>query len=235
MAAMEQANPFLAHLLKEYLPDDPVARKAAISLAENVSATEEALRKKMQDSMKAAASVLKAIEEMKNCGTERPLPGPEETKLTALINILKAENGRLMTEMMQDALALKKLESDVADKEFQILTMHRKLAMSREDDTHGQQPSEGPNDSLKKEMPRPSSTQNIASSDVDTSRLQATIDARTREVEQRDKVIATLERYVVFLYQCEALLPNANIDSRSAICFVFQKNSAEVWRANPLR
>lgn len=195
MTGLEGANPFLSHLLKRYLPDDPVAKKSAVSLAENISLTEEALRKKMQDSMKAAASVLQSIEDMKNASTETSLSGEEETKLKALIHVLRAENGKLLTDSLQDSVALKKLESDVADKEAQILTMHRKLALVREGTS--QQLDAGPAEPMKQEMSRPSSTQNIASTDADTAKLQAEVNARTREVEQRDKAIVKLERYVV--------------------------------------
>ena len=187
---LEGANPFLAHLLKDYLPDDPVAKKAAVSLAESVTETEEALRKKMQASMRAAASVLEALEDVKNAGTARSLPGQEETKLKSLIHILKAENGKLLTDSLQDSLALKKLESDVADKEAQILTMHRKLAMTREGGV-SQQPTAVPTETTK-EIPRPSST----GTDADMTKLQAAVESRTREVEQRDETIAKLERYV---------------------------------------
>lgn len=199
MTGLEGANPFLSHLLKRYLPDDPVAKKSAVSLAENISLTEEALRKKMQDSMKAAASVLQSIEDMKNASTETSLSGEEETKLKALIHVLRAENGKLLTDSLQDSVALKKLESDVADKEAQILTMHRKLALVREGTSQQLDAGAGPAEPMKQEMPRPSSTQNIASTDADTAKLQAAVNARTREVEQRDKAIVKLERYVTLL------------------------------------
>lgn len=109
--------------------------------------------------------------------------------------MLRAENGKLLTDSLQDSVALKKLESDVADKEAQILTMHRKLALVREGTS--QQLDAGPAEPMKQEMSRPSSTQNIASTDADTAKLQAEVNARTREVEQRDKAIVKLERYVV--------------------------------------
>ena len=193
VSALEEANPFLARLLKDYLPDDPVAKKAVTSLTEDVSDIEEALRKKMQDTMNAAALVLQHIEDTIK-GAERSLPGAEETKLKALIDVLRAQNGKLQTDTLQDAVELRRLESDLADKEAQILTMHRKLAMIRDG---AAQQAGGPTESVKKEMPRPSSSQHIIpSSDGDTAKLQAAVEARTREVEQRDKVIAGLERYV---------------------------------------
>jgi len=190
---LEGANPFLAHLLKDYLPDDPVAKKAAVSLAESITETEEALRKKMQATMRAAASVLEALEDVKNAGMARSLPGQEETNLKALIHVLKAENGKLLTDSLQDSVALKKLESDVADKEAQILTMHRKLAMLR--DGVSQQPGAVPTETPK-EIPRSSSTQQITGTGADTVKLQAAVESRTREVEQRDQTIAKLERCV---------------------------------------
>lgn len=226
-AELDGVNPFLSHLLKNYLPDDPVAKKAAASLAENMSLTEEVLRKKMQDSMQAAASVLESIEAMKNSSTEKSLPGHEEAKLKALIHVLKAENGKLMTDALQDSVALKQLESDVADKEAQILTMHRKLALVKNGISRQPDAGDAPSEMKKEEISRPSSTQHIASTDADTSKLQAAVDARTREVEQRDKAIAELERYVVV---------DVRVATRGKRHVLERKRtSAEVWRANPLR
>ena len=97
LALLDQANPFLAHMLQAYLPDDPVAKKAAVSLAEDLSATESALRERMKDTMRAAASVLRAVDQLSS--SARTLPGPEETRLASRVALLKAENGRLVKEL----------------------------------------------------------------------------------------------------------------------------------------
>lgn len=216
-ALLEETNPFLAHLLSRYLPDDPVAAKSAKNLADDLSETEKALRNKMKDTMAVASSILNAIEEMKGAGNGGgSLPGFEESKLAALVNILKSENGKLVKDSLSDSIAIRQLEADIADKEAEIQVLHRKLVMEKSVDRGGgdvgvSRSEEAPE--VSKGVSRNGSEQKLVLDQKDEAAPQ--VEALKKEVEKRDGDIARLERYV-FLAKC-------------------LKSSAEVWRANPLR
>jgi len=196
---LNEANPFLAHMLQAYLPDDPGAKKAAISLAEDLTATESALRDRMKDTMQAASAVLRAVDDLAASSAARPLPGPEENRLASLVALLKAENGRLLKESLQEHISLKNLEANVADKEAELLVLNRRLAIAES--------AEGSADRGAKKQKIEKTTSPIAATgagDDDTARVvegsqpRLELDLAIREVEQRDRLIASLERYVVF-------------------------------------
>ena len=207
---LNKANPFLAHMLQAYLPDDPVAKKAAVSLTEDLTATETALRARMMDTLRAATTVLRAIDEMSGGGT-RPLPGDEEKRLSSLVLMLKAENGRLLKESLQDHAAIKDLEASVADKDAELLVLSRRLAMAEnedEDDGDGEGEGEGEgegnradnkkdNESNKRRKTvaaAPGTGTPAEASQGGASRVE--LDLVVQELERRDKQIASLERCV---------------------------------------
>ena len=179
-------------MLQTHLLDgDPLAIDAASTLTDNISSTEKALRQKMKDTMQAAAAVLNAVEDLRKA-SHKPVPGFEESKLTALIQLLKAENNKLVQHSFEDAASIKALESDVADKEAEILTLQRKLHMPcRESPTPHQAGEEQKQDTSHQQPEAPYQ---------DMCKLRNEIAARTKEVEQRDKKIAQLERYVINIY-----------------------------------
>lgn len=213
-ALLEETNPFLAHLLHRYLPDDPVAAKSAKNLAEDLSETEKALRNKMKDTMAVAASILNAIEELRAAGNGGgDLPGFQESKLAALVNILKSENGKLVKDSLSDSIAIRKLEADIADKEAEIQVLQRKLLMDKSVERGGgdvgvSRSEEAPE--VSKGVSRNGSEQKLVEQKDDAA---PRVEALKNEVNKRDEEIARLERYV-----CAKV-----------------KSSAEVWRANPLR
>jgi hypothetical protein len=220
---LNEANPFLAHMLQAYVPDDPVARKAAVSLAEDLTATESALRARMKNTMRAATSVLRAVDEIAASSASRPLPGPEENRLSSLVALLKAENGRLLKESLQDHTAMKKLEATAADKEAEMLVLHRRLAIA--ETARGEVAAVEPGSERGAKKQR---TSGPPAEDAQRSQADPVVQARQepplleldlaiQEVERRDKLIASLERYV--------MLP----------CHRQKKAFVEVWRANPLR
>ena len=190
-----------------------MAADAASTLAENLSSTEKALRQKMKDTMEAAAAVLNAVENLRE-NSEKPVPGFEESKLMALVQLLKAENNKLVQDSVQDAVSIKALESAVADKEAEILTLQRKIHMPRTESLNPNEAGEEQNQDTRRQQPEAPSQ--------DMTKLGSEIAARTKEVELRDKKIAQLERYVI------VHLIDWLVDYDSKI-------EAEVWRANPLR
>ena len=196
-ALLEETNPFLAQLLHRYLPDDPVAAKSAKNLADDLSETEKALRSKMKDTMAVASSILNAIEDMKAAGNSKAsLPGFEESKLAALVNILKSENGKLVKDSLSDSIAIRQLEADIADKEAEIQVLHRKLMMEKsvergDGDVGVSRSEEAPE--VSQGVSRKGSEQKLLD-----QRDAATphVEALKKEVEKRDGDIARLERYV---------------------------------------
>ena len=215
-ALLTEANPFLAHMLQAYLPDDPVARKAAVSLAEDLTATESALRARMKDTMRAATSVLRAVDEIAASSASRPLPGPEENRLSSLVALLKAENGRLVKESLQEHVALKNLEANVADKEAEMVVLNRRLAIAEEPGSERggkKQRTESPAEDVQ--------VSQAAQAAQGAPRVELSL--AIQEVERRDKLIASLERYV------------APHRVGRSLSIPAKKGFVEVWRANPLR
>ena len=210
-ALLNEANPFLAHLLQAYLPDDPAARKAAVSLAEDLTATEFTLRERMKDTMRAATSVLCAVEEIAASAPSRPLPGPEENRLSSLVALLKAENGRLLKESLQEQSAMKSLEASMADREAELVVLNRRLAVA---ELAGKEEDEDEEQKREKREKREEGAANVAAPPPRGTSQE--LDLAIQEIERRDSLIAALERYV---------LQNAKKWG----------GSIEVWRANPLR
>ena len=111
---LREENPFLALLLKNYLPDDPKAAAAAKSLAEDLTETEEALRRKMRETLSAATNVLHIVEDLKKNRMNSEMNREGEFKPMALANLLKSENSKLRNTKIQDAVTIQNLKAAVA-------------------------------------------------------------------------------------------------------------------------
>ena len=199
-ALLNEANPFLAHLLQAYLPDDPAARKAAVSLAEDLTATEAALRARMKDTMQAATSVLQSVDELSaSSASTRELPGPEENRLSSLVALLRAENGRLLKESVQENMALKNLEASLADKEAELVVLTRRLAIAGSTANSGEKQAASSIPASPRAEADVATTANTANTGnaANPGEPRLELDLAIQEVERRDKLIATLERYVV--------------------------------------
>lgn len=226
---LNEANPFLAHMLQAYLPEDPVARKAAVSLAEDLTATESALRERMKDTMRAATSVLHAVDEFAASSASRPLPGPDENRLSALVALLKAENGRLLKESIQEHTATKNLEASVADKEAEMVVLNRRLAIAEHTRGEVRDTAKEPGSERGAKKPRsevPTAAAQTSGGTQEPSGVDLS-DLAIQEVERRDELIASLERYV----HASRPLSFSLIISR----YRCRQKIVEVWRANPLR
>ena len=67
----------------------------------------------------------------------RPLPGPEENRLSSLVALLMDENGRLLKVSQQEQSAMKSLEASMADREAELVVLNRRLAVAELADQHG--------------------------------------------------------------------------------------------------
>jgi len=139
-ALLEEINPFLAKLLTSYLPSDTAATATAKALAGNVSDIEASLRTRMEETMRAATRVLEAVERGRSGGQnaatidgDECLNAPKEPQLAALNNLLRTENNRLRDLNLQDAIKVKELQNNLADKEEELLVAQRKIVQLRED------------------------------------------------------------------------------------------------------
>lgn len=121
---LREGNPFLALLLKNYLPDDPKAAAAAKSLAEDLTETEEALRRKMKETLSAAANVLNIVEDLKKHRFKNDINRESECKPMALANLLKSENSKLRNTAIQDAVTIQSLKAAIAGR-FGFLQIKR--------------------------------------------------------------------------------------------------------------
>ena len=232
------------------LPDDPVAKKAAVSLAEDLTATESALRARMRDTMLAATAVLRAVDGLSggsdgNASAIRPLPGPEEKKLKSLVTMLKVENGRLLKESLLDHTAIKDLEANVADREAELLVLNRRLAMAEErerersddggDGGDGGKARGGGGEGGSRKAGGKDEDNDDDNIKQQSNKRQKTEDGEPRveldlaiqEVERRDKQIASLERCVPG--RARAGGPPAPLRRAK------KRVGIEVWRADPLR
>ena len=193
-ALLEESNPFLAKLLKTYLPDDPEAAAAAKTLAEDLGETEKAIRRRMKDTMKAATTVLQLIEDMKD-GKQLQEDAGVNARLSALVEVLKAENNKLKAQAPQESIALRDAEAKIADKEAEMLVLHRKIIQSQEGAIQQDisMISNKDHESQLKISRAPSVNQLPGA--ADDGKLLADLEARTREVEERDRLLASAERY----------------------------------------
>jgi E3 ubiquitin-protein ligase BRE1 len=197
---LREGNPFLALLLKNYLPDDPKAAAAAKSLAEDLTETEEALRRKMKETLSAATNVLNIVEDLKKHRFKNDINRESECKPMALANLLKSENSKLRSTAIQDAVTIQSLKAAIADKEAELLVMQRKMIQNSENahDDHIDVLAKKGGEQQNHVLSRTPSAAVLQQNMNDDKEMHAALDARTKEVEERDKQLALAERYVSY-------------------------------------